>query len=242
MVTKTPTEDAGALQVQLGTAQSRPLRSYVLRQGRMSNAQRRAYDQLLARFAIAYSPAPIDLAVAFERAAPTILEVGFGMGETTTAIARAHPEHNYLGVEVHSPGVGSLLKQIAELGLTNVRIIQHDAVEVVEHMLVPGCLAGIHIFFPDPWPKKRHRKRRLIQPPFLHLLATRLRPDGCLHMATDWEDYAMQMLEVAGGEPLLTNTADGFALGPGDRPPTKFEGRGRKLGHFIRDLVFRRER
>ncbi len=137
----------------------------------MSNAQRRAYEQLLARYAIPYTPAALDLTAAFGRSAPTILEIGFGMGETTTAIAQAHPEHNYLGVEVHSPGVGSLLKQIDEHGLSNVRIVQHDAVEVVEHMIAPACLAGIHVFFPDPWPKKRHHKRRLIQPPFVHLLA-----------------------------------------------------------------------
>lgn len=206
----------------------------------MSNAQRRAYEQLLARYAIPYAPAALDLAVTFGRSAPTILEIGFGMGETTTAIAQAHPEHNYLGVEVHSPGVGSLLKQIDEHGLSNLRIVQHDAVEVVENMLAPACLAGIHVFFPDPWPKKRHHKRRLIQPPFVDLLATRLAPGGYLHLATDWEEYAQQMLEVAQAEPALANLAEGFAPRPDHRPLTKFEARGRRLGHAVWDVLFQR--
>ncbi len=191
------------------------------------------------------SPTPraaLDLSSAFGRSATTILEIGFGMGETTTAIAQAHPEHNYLGVEVHTPGVGSLLKQIDERGLTNVRIVQHDAVEVVEHMLAPACLAGVHVFFPDPWPKKRHHKRRLIQPAFVHLLATRLAPGGYLHLATDWEEYAQQMLAVAQAEPTLANLADGFAPRPDHRPLTKFEARGRNLGHAVWDVLFRRAR
>lgn len=216
------------------------MRSYVLRQGRMSNAQRRAYEQLLARYAIPYTAATLDLAATFGRDTPTILEIGFGMGETTAAIALAHPDHNYLGVEVHSPGVGSLLKQIGEQGLTNLRIVQHDAVEVVEHMLAPACLAGIHVFFPDPWPKKRHHKRRLIQPAFLHLLAARLAPGGYLHLATDWEEYAQQMLESGRAEPLLVNQAEGFVPRPEHRPLTKFEARGRRLGHAVRDVLFRR--
>jgi tRNA (guanine-N7-)-methyltransferase len=220
--------------------QRRPVRSYVLRQGRMSNAQRRAYEQLLVRYAIPYAPNALDLAKTFGRSAPTILEIGFGMGETTAAIARAHPEHDYLGVEVHSPGVGSLLKQIDEQGLRNLRIVQHDAVEVVEHMLAPACLAGIHVFFPDPWPKKRHHKRRLIQPAFLHLLATRLAPGGYLHLATDWEEYAQQMLQTGRAEPLLANQAEGFAPRPEHRPLTKFEARGQRLGHAVRDVLFRR--
>jgi tRNA (guanine-N7-)-methyltransferase len=206
----------------------------------MSNAQRRAYEGLLARYALPYAPAVLDLAAAFGRDAPTILEIGFGMGETTGEIAQSHPENNYLGVEVHSPGVGSLLKLIDERGLANLRIIQHDAVEVVEHMLTPGCLAGIHVFFPDPWPKKRHHKRRLIQPAFVRLLASRLQPGGYLHLATDWEEYAVQMLDAADAEPALSNTAAGFAPRPGHRPLTKFELRGRKLGHGVWDVLFRR--
>jgi len=206
----------------------------------MSNAQRRAYEHLLSRYAIPYAATALELTAAFGRSAATILEIGFGMGETTAAIAQSHPEHNYLGVEVHSPGVGSLLKQIEERGLTNVRIVQHDAVEVVEHMLAPSCLAGVHVFFPDPWPKKRHHKRRLIQPAFVHLLATRLVPGGYLHLATDWEEYAQHMLAVLQAEPTLTNLADGFAPRPEHRPLTKFEARGRTLGHAVWDLLFQR--
>ena len=162
------------------------------------------------------------------------------MGETTAAIAQAHPENNYLGVEVHSPGVGSLLKLIGELPLANVRIVQHDAVEVVEHMIAPGSLAGIHIFFPDPWPKKRHHKRRLLQGAFVHALAQRLAPGGYLHAATDWEDYAHDILATLSAEPLLANAADGFAPKPAWRPETKFETRGRKLGHGVWDVLFKR--
>jgi len=218
----------------------RPIRSYVLRQGRMSNAQKRAYEHLLHRYALAYTPQALDFKVAFGRIASTILEIGCGMGETTAAIAQVHPQNDYLGVEVHSPGVGSLLKLIEEKQLANVRIVQHDAVEIVEQMIRPETLAGIHIFFPDPWPKKRHHKRRLIQPRFVQLLASRLIPGGYLHLATDWQEYAEQMLDVLANEPLLDNTASGFSLRPEYRPLTKFEQRGVKLGHRVWDLLFRR--
>jgi len=218
----------------------RPIRSYVLRQGRVTDAQRRACDELLPRFGIPYSRAPLDLDSAFGRAAPKILEIGFGMGETTARIAADHSQNDYLGIEVHTPGVGSLLKRTAELGLTNLRIIQHDAVEVVEHMIPPDSLAGIHVFFPDPWPKKRHHKRRLIQPAFARTLALRLKPGAYLHAATDWEDYAQHIMEVLSAEPLLANSVDGFAQRPEYRPLTKFENRGLKLGHEVWDLVFRR--
>jgi tRNA (guanine-N7-)-methyltransferase len=197
-------------------------------------------DTLRERYVVEYSGRPLDLACAFGRRAPTILEIGFGMGETTAAIALAHPEIDYLGIEVHSPGVGALLKRLAEQNLTNVRILQHDAVEVVQHMLAPDTLDGVHVFFPDPWPKKRHHKRRLIQAPFVHLLAQRVGPDGYLHVATDWEPYAQQMLEVLSREPLLLNTAPGFAPRPAHRPLTKFEQRGLTLGHPVFDLLFRR--
>ncbi len=216
------------------------IRSFVLRQGRVSNAQARCYETMMPRFGVPYRAAPLDLAAAFGRVAPTVLEIGFGMGETTATIAGAHPEIDYLGLEVHTPGVGSLLKQIAEADLANVRVIQHDAVEVVRDMIEPDSLAGIHIFFPDPWPKKRQQKRRLIQAPFVALLASRLAPGGYIHCATDWEEYALQMLEVLGGEPLLANTADGFAPRPEYRPLTKFEQRGLRLGHGVWDVVFRR--
>jgi tRNA (guanine-N7-)-methyltransferase len=206
----------------------------------MSKAQRRAYEELRPRYTIPFAEARLDLATAFSRSAPTFLEIGFGMGETTAAIAQAHPDHNYLAVEVHSPGVGSLLKLIEERGLTHLRIIQHDASEVLEHMIAPGALDGIHIFFPDPWPKKRHHKRRLVQPPFVRLAASRLKPGGLLHLATDWEDYALEMLEVLGAEPVLANTVAGFAARPAYRPLTKFEQRGVRLGHGVWDVVFRR--
>jgi tRNA (guanine-N7-)-methyltransferase len=217
----------------------RPIRSFVLRQGRVSNAQRRALDTLLPRFGVAYSPAALDLDIVFARSAPKFLEIGFGMGETTAQIAAAHPQNDYLGIEVHAPGVGGLLRLIESRQLTNVRIVQHDAVEVVTHMLSGKCLSGIHVFFPDPWPKKRHHKRRLLQPSFVHLLASRLRHDGYLHVATDWEDYAVHILEVLSGEALLVNSTAGFAPRPDYRPLTRFESRGLKLGHTVRDIVFR---
>jgi tRNA (guanine-N7-)-methyltransferase len=216
------------------------IRSFVLRQGRVSNAQARSVETLMPRFGIPYRPQLLDLATAFGREAPRILEIGFGMGETTAAIAAAHPDVDYLGLEVHTPGVGSLLKQIGELELSNVRIIQHDAVEVVRDMIPAGCLSGIHVFFPDPWPKKRHHKRRLIQPAFVALLSSRLLPGGYFHCATDWEEYAQQMLEVLSGEALLENSAEGFARRPAYRPQTKFEQRGLRLGHGVWDVVFRR--
>jgi tRNA (guanine-N7-)-methyltransferase len=218
----------------------RPIRSYVLRQGRMSNAQRRAYDALLDRYALRYAPSQVDLTAVFGRDAPKVLEIGFGMGETTAAIAQSEPGVDILGVEVHSPGVGSLLKLIEARGLANVRIVQHDAVEVVQNMLAPESLDAVRVFFPDPWPKKRHHKRRLLQPAFIALLAARLKPGGVLHVATDWQDYAEQVLAVLRSEPLLENTAAGFAPRPAYRQPTKFEQRGLRLGHGVWDLVFRR--
>ncbi|MFH1044253.1 MAG: tRNA (guanosine(46)-N7)-methyltransferase TrmB [Pseudomonadota bacterium] len=217
-----------------------PMRSFVLRQGRVSNAQRRAVDTLLSVYGIAYAPGALPFEQAFGRRAPVILEIGFGMGETTARIAQAHPENNYLGIEVHTPGVGALLKRIAELGLSNIRIIQHDAVEVLEHMIAPAALAGAHIFFPDPWPKKRHHKRRLIQPGLVALLASRLAPDAYLYAATDWQEYAEQILAVFSAEPALANTAPGFAPRPDYRPLTKFESRGLKLGHGVWNVIFRK--
>ena len=216
----------------------RRIRSFVTRAGRLSPAQARALDTLGPRFCLPYQKTPLDLDAAFGRAAPTVLEIGFGMGGTTATIAAGMPEKNFLGVEVHTPGVGSLLKLIGEQQLENLRLIQHDAVEVVNHMLAPQSLAGVHVFFPDPWHKARHNKRRLVQPDFVALLASRLAPGAYLHCATDWEDYAQQMLEVLGAEPSLENTAPGFAPRPDYRPVTKFENRGLKLGHGVWDLVF----
>ena len=215
------------------------IRSFVLRQGRVSEAQRRYHTQGMPQWGIAYQPHACDLAAQFGRTAPIILEIGCGMGETTAIIAAASPQNNYLGIEVHTPGVGSLLKEIATRELNNLRLIQHDAVDVVKHMLAPASLAGIHIFFPDPWPKKRQQKRRLIQAPFVALLASRLQPGGYLHCATDWQDYAEQMLAVLSSESLLENSCSGFAPRPNYRPQTKFETRGLKLGHGVWDVIFR---
>jgi tRNA (guanine-N7-)-methyltransferase len=218
------------------------IRSFVLRQGRVSEAQRRHYEQDMPRWGIPYCATPLDLDATFGRHAPHILEIGCGMGETTAIIAAQHPRNNYLGIEVHTPGVGSLLKEISTRELANLRVIQHDAVDVMRDMLAPGSLAGIHVFFPDPWPKKRQQKRRLIQPDFVALLASRLSPAGYIHCATDWEDYAQQMLAVLSAEPRLENMAGGFAPRPPYRPQTKFESRGLRLGHGVWDLVFRRSR
>jgi tRNA (guanine-N7-)-methyltransferase len=214
------------------------IRSFVTRAGRLSTAQARAIDTLAPQFCIPYAKAPIDLDAAFGRHAPTIFEIGFGMGETTAAIATGMPDKNFLAVEVHTPGVGSLLKQIGEQGLTNLRLLQHDAFEIITNMIAPESLAGVHVFFPDPWHKARHNKRRLIQGPMVALLASRIAPGGYLHCATDWQEYAEQMLEVLGAEPTLQNSADGYAPRPDYRPVTKFENRGLKLGHGVWDLVF----
>jgi tRNA (guanine-N7-)-methyltransferase len=218
----------------------RPIRSYVLRQGRISNAQQRACDELLPRYGIAYQTHPLEFERVFGRSAPCVVEIGCGMGETTVEIATANPQIDYLAIEVHTPGVGSLLRRIAGRGLANVRIVPHDAVEVFQHMLAPESCDGIHIFFPDPWPKKRHHKRRLLQPPFVRLLASRLKPDGYVHAATDWRDYADQMLAALSAAEALENTAPGFAPRPAGRPQTKFERRGLGLGHEVWDVVFRR--
>jgi len=218
----------------------RPVRSFVLRQGRMSNAQGRAHETLMPRFGIPFQMERLDLDGAFGRSAPKILEIGFGMGDSTAQIARSNPENDYLCIEVHTPGVGSLLKQIEESGLSNIRIIQHDAVEVLKYMLAPGTLDGVHIFFPDPWPKKRHHKRRLIQAEFVALLCERLKTGGYLHAATDWEEYATHILATFSAEPRLANTAADYAPRPDYRPLTKFEQRGLKLGHGVWDIVFRR--
>ena len=218
----------------------RPIRSFVLRQGRVSNAQQRAHETLLPKYGIPYAPGLIDLDHVFGRRAPKILEIGFGMGETTAAIAALHPENDYLGIEVHTPGVGSLLKTIEEEGLTNVRIVQHDAVEVLCHMIGHGTFDGVHVFFPDPWPKKRHHKRRLLQPAFVALLVERMKPGAYLHVATDWQEYAEYVLAVLKNNPLLENTAMDYAPRPAYRPQTKFETRGLKLGHGVCDVIFKR--
>jgi tRNA (guanine-N7-)-methyltransferase len=219
-------------------AHPRAIRSFVRRIGRTTTGQARALTELGPRYLLPYRAEKLDLASAFGRAAPTIFEIGFGMGEATAHIAALMPEHNFLCCEVHDPGVGALLKRIGEQGLTNIRIVKHDAVEVLQHMIADATLAGAHIFFPDPWHKARHNKRRLVQPPLVKLLASRLQEGGYVHCATDWEPYAQQMLEVLGAEPLLRNTATGFAPRPHYRPLTKFEQRGLRLGHGVWDVVF----
>ncbi len=218
----------------------RHIRSFVLRQGRVSPAQQRAVDTLLPRFGIPYSAQPLDLDAAFGRSAPKILEIGFGMGDSTATIALEHPENDYLALEVHTPGVGNLLKLIDAQQIPNLHIMQHDAVEVLRDMLADQSLDGVHIFFPDPWHKARHNKRRLIQPPFIAHLAQKLKPGGYIHVATDWQDYAEQVLRVLREEPLLENTAADYAPRPAYRPLTKFEQRGIRLGHGVWDMVFKR--
>jgi len=213
------------------------IRSFVTRAGRLSTAQARALEEQ-QQFLIKYEKAPLDYAQAFGRQAPTVLEIGFGMGGTTAHIAAAMPDKDFIGVEVHTPGVGSLLKLIGEQNLTNLKAIQHDAVEVLNHMIADGSLHGVHIFFPDPWHTARHNKRRLLPAPVVKLLVQTLAPGGYIHCATDWEDYAVQMLEVLSAEEGLHNTADGYAPQPAYRPLTKFENRGIKLGHGVWDLVF----
>jgi tRNA (guanine-N7-)-methyltransferase len=218
----------------------RGIRSYVRRAGRTTVGQAKALETLGPRFLVPYQPQPVAPAQLFGREAPTILEIGFGMGEATAHIAALMPDRNFLCCEVHPPGVGALLKRIGEQGLTNIRILEHDAVEVLDHMLPPESLAGVHLFFPDPWHKARHNKRRLVQPHFVAKLLPRLERGGYLHCATDWEPYAQQMLEVLSAEPGLQNTAEAFAQRPEYRPLTKFENRGIRLGHGVWDVVFRK--
>jgi tRNA (guanine-N7-)-methyltransferase len=219
----------------------RHIRSFVLRQGRVSPAQQRSLDTLMPRYGIPYAAQSLDLDNAFGRSAPKILEIGFGMGEPTAKIALAHPQNDYLALEVHPPGVGSLLKQIDAQDIQNIRIIQHDAVEVLRDMVNDATLDGVHIFFPDPWHKARHNKRRLIQTPFIAQLVQKIKPGGYIHVATDWQDYAEQVLAVLSAESLLQNTATDYAEKPAYRPLTKFENRGLKLGHGVWDLLFRRK-
>ena len=215
---------------------NREIRSYVLRQGRTTPAQKRALEELLPKYGIAFSGRLLSPEEIFKRKAPLVLEIGSGMGETTAAIAKAHPEADFIAVEVHGPGVGSLLNRIEKEKLSNIRIVRHDAVEVLERMVPDGALAAIHLFFPDPWPKKRHHKRRLVQPSFVLLIKEKLSAGGIVHLATDWPDYAEHMDSVFSKEPFLERAEKGFV----ERPTTKFEARGKRLGNPIRDLYFRR--
>jgi len=220
----------------------RGVRSFVVRAGRMTAAQQRAWQQLWPRYGLETGSAALDLPAAFGREAPRTLEIGFGNGEALLALAAAHPERDFLGVEVHRPGIGHLMLRAEQLGLGNVRAICRDAVEVLRHCIADASLDEVLLYFPDPWPKKRHHKRRIVQPEFVALVASRLRPGGVLRMATDWEPYAAQMLEVASDCPLLRNeSADGrFVPRPEGRPATRFERRGQRLGHGVWDLAFSR--
>ena len=218
----------------------RAIKSFVTRAGRMGTGQIKALAELGPKFVLPYKAEKLDLAATFGRQAPVVLEIGFGMGGATAEIAATLPDHDFIGCEVHEPGVGALLKLIDEKQLPNIRIVQHDAVEVLRDMVGEGVLAGVHIFFPDPWHKKRHNKRRLIQPAFVAQLVKHIAPGGYLHCATDWQPYAEQMLEVLSAEPALLNTAPGYADKPAYRPLTKFEARGLRLGHGVWDLVFRK--
>ncbi|MBU6191490.1 MAG: tRNA (guanosine(46)-N7)-methyltransferase TrmB [Betaproteobacteria bacterium] len=230
-----------------------PIRSYSGRRGHFTRAQKSAYERLLTVHGLPFSDHCLDFNAVFGRTAPRVVEIGFGMGETTETIARAHPQVDFIGIEVYPAGVGSLLRRIEESQLRNIRLIQHDAIAVLEQMIEPASLSAVHVFFPDPWPKARHHKRRLIRPEVVRLIASRLKPGGVLHCATDWGPYARWMLEVLAGEPTLENTAEavvledsvegcrGFAPRPGWRPLTRFEARGLRLGHPVWDLLFRRQ-
>jgi tRNA (guanine-N7-)-methyltransferase len=225
-------------------ASRRGNRSYVLRQGRLTRGQELAIERYGPLFSIPFSRQRLDLAAAFGRTAPLILDIGSGMGETTVAIAAAHPENDFLAVEVHRPGVGSLLRLMAERGLTNIRVIQHDVVDVLRWQIPGECLEAAYLFFPDPWPKKRHHKRRLVNTRFLELLVPKLMAHGRVFLATDWEDHAMHLLEVCDAFPGIENLAGKgqFAPRPAWRPPTKFERRGTRQGFATFDLVYARAR
>ena len=222
------------------TIPRREIKSFVKRIGRITAGQKLALEIQWPRYGLDYTGAPRDLAAIFGNDRPIVLEIGFGNGEALFAAAKADPERNYVGIEVHEPGVGRLLRDADAAGLANLRVSKHDAVEVLRHEIAPGSLAEVRLYFPDPWHKKRHHKRRIVQPDFVALIARKLAPGGYFHCATDWEDYAHWMLGILSAEPALENTADDFAPRPEHRPLTKFENRGLKLGHGVWDLVFRR--
>jgi tRNA (guanine-N7-)-methyltransferase len=223
-------------------APRRAIRSFVRREGRITEAQKRALEELLPRYGVAPGEAPLDFVALFGRDAPVHVEIGFGNGEALAAMASAHPENNYLGIEVHRPGVGALLRRLEAEGLANVRVASTDAKELLARRIAEGSLSAVYIFFPDPWHKQRHHKRRLVQAEFVALLARKLKPGGLLHLATDWEDYAQHMLAVLAGTAAFENTAEpgSFTPRPESRTLTRFERRGHRLGHGVRDLVFRR--
>lgn len=218
----------------------RTIKSFVLRGGRVSNRQQLALDHFLSDYELALTPTPWDLSATFKREAKTVVEIGFGMGASLIAMAQQQPELNFIGIEVHRAGVGSLVADLHDQEMTNVRVVSHDAVEVFKHHFSSGSLAGIQIFFPDPWHKKRHHKRRLVQSEFIKLLVDRLQVGGFIHCATDWQDYAEHMQTILSQEALLMNTQidGGFSPRPETRPLTKFEQRGNRLGHGVWDLIY----
>ncbi len=219
-----------------------PIRSFVLRKGRLTPAQQRALADLWPSYGIDFEASPLDFTPHFGRLAPLVVEIGFGNGYTLVEMAKAEPAINFIGIEVHRPGVGAALARIDATRLSNVRVISEDAVTVLESMIPAASLAGLRLFFPDPWPKKRHHKRRLVQPAFLELLATRLCPGAVVHMATDWRDYAEQMLELLKQNPEFRNTSadNSYIERPAWRPQTHFEQRGTRLGHGVWDILFTR--
>lgn len=223
-------------------ARHRPVRSFVLRGGRLTEGQKRALDELWPRYGIDPAPPVLDFSTLFGNPHPVILDIGFGNGESTWQMARDKPDENYLGVEVHLPGVGHLLLRLAEHQLENVRIACADAVEFLQTRVADGSLAGIRLYFPDPWPKKRHYKRRIVQAGFIELMAAKLIPGGILHLATDWSPYAEWMLEVMASCNALENLAveGDYCPRPAWRHLTKYEARGQKLGHSVHDLIYRR--
>jgi tRNA (guanine-N7-)-methyltransferase len=243
MSTQLPPDDTAPVSDDAAESPAHPhrtIKSFVMRAGRTTDGQARALAELGPQFVLPFAQEALDYPATFKRTAPVVLEIGFGMGDATATIAQTLPDTDFIGVEVHEPGVGALLKRIGDQGISNLRLIRHDAVEVLDHMISPASLSGVHIFFPDPWHKTRHHKRRLIQAPLVAHLASRLAPGAYLHCATDWKPYAQQILQVLSAEPTLVNTADGYAPKPAYRPLTKFENRGLKLGHGVWDLVFKK--
>lgn len=222
----------------------RAIRSFVLRTGRMTASQQQAYDLGWGRWGLSHDDGLLNTVKAFGRTGPVVLEIGFGMGDSLVAMAKAAPASNFIGIEVHTPGVGKLMRGMLDDGLDNIRVYHHDAVEVLRDCIPPESLDGVQIFFPDPWHKKRHHKRRLIQPPFVEQLAGYLKPGGVLHLATDWENYAQQMMQVLSASPSYRNCVgqNAYATRPEYRPLTKFEKRGHRLGHGVWDMLFAREK
>lgn len=220
----------------------RKIRSYVLRGGRLTLGQQRAMERHWPQWGLSVDDGPLDIDASFGRSAPTVLEIGFGMGASLAEMAAAQPQNNFIGIEVHPPGVGSLLMASAKREIDNIRVYRHDAIEVLQHCIPNASLQGVQLYFPDPWHKKKHHKRRIVQQDFVDLIAAKLVPDGWFHMATDWQEYAQHMLDVMEPQPLFANSAGpgNFSARPEWRPKTKFEQRGERLGHGVWDLLYRR--